>query len=401
MKMKEKARFDVFVSYRRTSYDTANLIAEKLRHAGYNVFFDIDTLTAGKFNEQLLEVIRRCKDFILVLPEGALDRCSDPQDWIRREVTCALENHKNIIPVMLDGFTWPQPLPSGMEELPLFQAITATQHEYFDMAIDRLQSYLKSTSAKPLKRWLTKGAIALSVFAVFLAVGFGILHHIAGVTTTEVGKALSMGMSVMNMVGEDCMEIKGAYQAYIDSIDKGATDEGCLKAEKNLESLMKKYEKDVASWRKQYPDPTFNLNSLEAFIMGHYGQDREELKAFVGYYGSVFDDMEVLLSHIREMTEEHDYSVRSRETINLELNGMAYSLNGFYYGYLGSMSLLPKAARKTHHEMSKKWTMFPNGTPLDLGQEQYEQFQMNEIFRYNEAIERYGEIVGLDNGGAE
>ena len=56
-------KYDIFISYRRTAYDTANLIAEKLRHAGYNVFFDVDTLTAGKFNEQLLEVIGNCKDF--------------------------------------------------------------------------------------------------------------------------------------------------------------------------------------------------------------------------------------------------------------------------------------------------------------------------------------------------
>ena len=397
--MKEKKRFDVFVSYRRTSYDTANLIAEKLRHAGYSVFFDIDTLTAGKFNEQLLEVIRCCKDFVLVLPEGALERCSDPQDWIRREVTCAIENHKNIIPVMLDGFTWPKPMPTGMEDLPFFQAITATQHEYFDMAMERLQGYLKSSPAKPVKRWLTKGAIALSVLLAFLAVGFGIFYHVADVTTQEVGKAMSMGMSVMNNVGEDCNDIKQAYHIYIDSIFRGASEEGCLKAEVVLESTMEKYEKDVASWRKQYPDPNFDLNGVEAFIMGHYGLDREELKAFVGYYGSVLDDMEDLIANIRLLMDEHDFSTQNDEIIKHGFSGLTHSLNAFYYGYLGSTSLLPKAARKTHYEMSKKWTVYPNGTPLDLEQEQYEQFQMNELFRYNEEINSFHEMVGADGGG--
>ena len=60
----KKETYDIFISYRRTAYDTANLIAVKLRHAGYKVFFDVDTLTSGKFNEQLLEVIKGCKDFI-------------------------------------------------------------------------------------------------------------------------------------------------------------------------------------------------------------------------------------------------------------------------------------------------------------------------------------------------
>ncbi|WP_294743473.1 TIR domain-containing protein [uncultured Prevotella sp.] len=51
--MARKKTYNIFISYRRTAYDTAKLIAEKLRHAGYHVFFDVDTLTSGKFNEQL------------------------------------------------------------------------------------------------------------------------------------------------------------------------------------------------------------------------------------------------------------------------------------------------------------------------------------------------------------
>lgn len=124
MQMK-KPKYDIFISYRRTAYDTANLIAVKLRHAGYKVFFDVDTLTTGKFNEQLLEVIKGCKDFILVLPENAFDRCDDTEDWVRRETMCALENHKNILPVMLDGFSWPKEMSQGLEKLSSYQAIAA------------------------------------------------------------------------------------------------------------------------------------------------------------------------------------------------------------------------------------------------------------------------------------
>lgn len=52
-----KQKYDIFVSYRRSSYDTANLIATRLRAAGYSVFFDMETLRSGKFNEQLFDVI--------------------------------------------------------------------------------------------------------------------------------------------------------------------------------------------------------------------------------------------------------------------------------------------------------------------------------------------------------
>ena len=68
-------KYDIFISYRRASFESANLIAEKLRRAGYSVFFDVETLRSGKFNEQLLTVIEQCKDFIIVLSENALDVC--------------------------------------------------------------------------------------------------------------------------------------------------------------------------------------------------------------------------------------------------------------------------------------------------------------------------------------
>ena len=184
--MMESRKYDVFISYRRTAYDTANLIAEKLRHSGYHVFFDIDTLTSGKFNEQLLEVISNCKDFILVLPENALDRCQQPDDWIRREVICALEHHKNIVPVMLDGFSWPDAMPKGMEELREYQAITSVNREYFDMIMQRLKGYLKSKPSFPVKKWLTKAAISIAVLLAFVGVGFGVASHIASVTCKQL-----------------------------------------------------------------------------------------------------------------------------------------------------------------------------------------------------------------------
>ena len=68
-------KYDIFISYRRSSYETASLIATRLSAAGYSVFFDIESLRSGKFNEQLYEVIDGCKDFIVVLSQNALDRC--------------------------------------------------------------------------------------------------------------------------------------------------------------------------------------------------------------------------------------------------------------------------------------------------------------------------------------
>ena len=67
--------------------------------------------------QELLRRIDECRDFILILSEGALDRCVDPSavasaDWVRCELAYALEKNKNIVPIMLAGFTaFPDNLP--------------------------------------------------------------------------------------------------------------------------------------------------------------------------------------------------------------------------------------------------------------------------------------------------
>lgn len=175
-----KDKFDIFVSYRRTSYDTANLIATRLRALGYSVFFDTESLRSGKFNDQLYEVIGNCKDFILVLPPNALDRCSNSDDWVRLEVCKAMELGKNVIPVMLNGFGWPDPMPKGMEELCDYQALKATSVEYFDMAIKMLQQrYLKSKSSQPIRRAIKVVGISLAALIALLLVVWGAFNVIS------------------------------------------------------------------------------------------------------------------------------------------------------------------------------------------------------------------------------
>ena len=89
--------YSVFISYRREGgFETASLIAEKLRNTGYSVFLDVESLRSGKFNEQLYAVIKQCTDFILVLPKDGLNRCANENDWVRLEVACAMRNDKTV-----------------------------------------------------------------------------------------------------------------------------------------------------------------------------------------------------------------------------------------------------------------------------------------------------------------
>lgn len=384
-----RTKYDVFISYRRTAYDTANLIAVKLRHAGYRVFFDVDTLTAGKFNEQLLEVIRNCKDFILVLPENALDRCDQPDDWIRREVVCAMESRRNIIPIMLDGFSWPEIIPDEMKELVNYQAITAVGHEYFDMAVERLQGYLKSSPQKPVRKWLTMAGIVLGVVAVILLVVYGGVRHIVNVTCDEIGTKESTAMNIMDMLGQDNKMIKEELQSFYSNIDRAKNDEDRADFEQDLEDLLKIVEKNVASYQKTFPAPVFEFNSTENYVLAYYNIEKEDLAAFTLFYNSMFDSMNDILEIVRTMKEQHTYSQLERDHVALSVNCFEHYNNAFYYGYMSSLSLLPKSARKKHFTLAKKWKSFPNGTPFDLTQEEYEQFQTQELGRCEEESQRF------------
>ena len=388
--------YDIFISYRRTAYDTANLIAVKLRHAGYRVFFDVDTLTAGKFNEQLLTVIANCKDFILVLPEKALDRCVDEEDWIRREVTCAIEHNKNIIPVMLDGFEWPAEMPKGMEELPNYQAVTAVNREYFDMAFDRLKGYFKSTPAVPVKRWIQKAGIALVVLFAFVGVGYGVVRHIANVTCEEIATQQTNVMGAVEAIGDFRQNLSDLCTSFFVAMEKSKDDEERMELENDLQANIKKVEKEIHTYQRNFPAPNFNMNRLEKYVLAYYNIKQEELETFSTYYMSFYDDMEEVTSMLQEMIDSHNYQTEYKDVVKLNLTCMTYSINAFYYGYLGSLSLIPKDARKLHYEMAKKWKNFPNGTPLDLSQEEYEQFQAYEINRYQEEVDKFGAQVNYE-----
>jgi len=148
--MEQQKDYDIFLSYRREGGETtAILIRDRLTEKGYNVFLDIENLNAGSFNTKLLDVIDNCKDFVLICSKGALDRCNNPDDWVRLEIAYAFAKEKNIIPIMLRGFEWPAEIPSEIAGLEYQNGVAAEKNEYFDAAIDRLiDKFLLSKSSK-------------------------------------------------------------------------------------------------------------------------------------------------------------------------------------------------------------------------------------------------------------
>ena len=138
--------YQIFVSYRRDGGEAlACLISERLKNHGFKTFYDVESLRSGKFNEAIFSVINECDDVVVVLPPNGLDRCTNTDDWVRKEIAYALSKNKNIVPVMMRNFEFPEVLPEDIDEIRNFQGISANM-EYFDAAFEKLLSLLNSNT---------------------------------------------------------------------------------------------------------------------------------------------------------------------------------------------------------------------------------------------------------------
>jgi hypothetical protein len=133
----------IFISYRREGgAEMARLIRDALQRRGYRVFMDVEDLRSGPFNTALLAEIEAATDVVVVLTPECLERCSDPNDWLRREVAHAIQREKNVVPVMTRGFRWPLSLPEDLAALPTFQGVPPSL-EYFEASMDKLARLLQ------------------------------------------------------------------------------------------------------------------------------------------------------------------------------------------------------------------------------------------------------------------
>lgn len=135
----------IFISYRRTGgLDTARDLHNRLTALNYKVFFDKTSMREGKFNQQIHKEIEDAADFILILSEGALDRCVEEEDWMRFEIQRALSLHKNIIPIWKPSFKgFPLSLPEDIADIKLYDSVVLSEDYYdafFREVIKRLQS---------------------------------------------------------------------------------------------------------------------------------------------------------------------------------------------------------------------------------------------------------------------
>ncbi len=142
--------YDCFICYRhRNGFFSAMMIRDRLDQEGISCFLDLDGSKAGHFSCRILSAIENCRYFLLLLTPHSLDQCVKPEDWVRKEIEYALSLDRTIIPIRMDGFSWPEELndqlPETFLELDLLDSVILSQ-EYFDASLSRLLRFLEIPS---------------------------------------------------------------------------------------------------------------------------------------------------------------------------------------------------------------------------------------------------------------
>lgn len=113
-------KYDIFISYRRASgKNYARILKPELEKRGFKVFLDFDELHDSVFGKRIMNAIDNSAAFLMILTEGALDRCVNENDWVRREILYAKEKNKHIVPVEIDKSfrTFPNNIPNEIKEI--------------------------------------------------------------------------------------------------------------------------------------------------------------------------------------------------------------------------------------------------------------------------------------------
>ena len=99
-----RENYDVFISYRRSdAVNEARSINDRLRLRQIRCFYDFDELKDRKFDEKILDAIKDAEIFITILSPDYFCRCSEKDDWVRKEIECAIANHKKIVPINVNN----------------------------------------------------------------------------------------------------------------------------------------------------------------------------------------------------------------------------------------------------------------------------------------------------------
>src|SRR4029453_17493972 len=151
----------IFLSYRRddSSGHAGRLYDHLCQHFGRdNLFMDVDTIALGlDFVEAIQDAVGSCDVLLAVIGRQWLTstdsaghrRLDNPEDFVRLEITTALERRIRVIPVLVGGASMPRSteLPDVLQPLARRQALVVGDHFHPDVGrlIAALETVLGTT----------------------------------------------------------------------------------------------------------------------------------------------------------------------------------------------------------------------------------------------------------------
>lgn len=152
----------VFISYRRKDWPTAYLIANRLEgQVKANIFID-RYIDETNFERSLMKYLRQARVLMLIVTENTFDatRIHNDDDWIKKELEIAIQEHIPIVLVSVDKFIPEKTkIPLSIRQILDSQAITISRESVED-DIDSLITFLAKVSFLP-RSWNGKERVRL------------------------------------------------------------------------------------------------------------------------------------------------------------------------------------------------------------------------------------------------
>jgi tetratricopeptide (TPR) repeat protein len=141
----------VFLSHRRKDFGKhfARSVQLALKVQGFDVFLDVETIEAGKWETQILAGIDQRSHFLLLLTPGCFDGCDSPDDWVRREFERAVETRRNIVLIFEQDALYAELNASCPE--PMRAAFDYQGHRIHDTSFEKDIEILREKHLHPSK----------------------------------------------------------------------------------------------------------------------------------------------------------------------------------------------------------------------------------------------------------
>src|SRR5512138_976882 len=150
---------DIFISYSRRDQEFVTRLASDLNEHVAGVWFDQSAIQPGeKWRDEIMEGIRECKAFVLVLSPDAME-----SQYVREEVQQALALGKTIFPVIYRAAKWTGEFEALVRDIQTLDLRSGSYTDNFQKLVDGLieAGAGKATGERPFLRQPTKTNLSI------------------------------------------------------------------------------------------------------------------------------------------------------------------------------------------------------------------------------------------------